>query len=259
MANVYKTFRSVVLENKGFLDFNPIETGFSQCDVGCSCGPIKRSRFIAHYVVSGKGTVIIEEDKYDVKSGEVFLLPPDKTVLYYANNEDPWEYIWIGFDGKLSERFFELESPVFPFDKRIFEEIKMIDLYPDTKEEYLVTKLFEIYMELFGKRKKSDVVTAVADYIDHSFSEPISIENIAKDVMLDRHHLSRIFKAKTGVTMQQYLVDKRLNQAKKLLLTGMDISVCCEAVGYNDIFNFSKAFKKKFGISPGKFKKNNAK
>lgn len=259
MPNIYKTFRSVVLENKGFSDFNPIETGFSKCDVGCSCGPIKRNRFIAHYVVSGKGTVVIGKDEYKVKSGEVFLLPPDKTVYYYADNSDPWEYIWIGFNGRLSQRFFELESPVFPFGKRIFEEIKMIDLYPDTKEEYLVTKLFEIYMELFGAKNKTDVVTSVVNYIDNSFSEPITIESIAKDVMLDRHHLSRIFKAKTGVTMQQYLIEKRLNQAKKLLLKGVDISVCCEAVGYNDIFNFSKAFKKHFGISPGNFKKINAK
>lgn len=257
MANFYKTFRSVVLENKGFEDFNPVETGFAKCDVGCTCGPYNRSRFIFHYVVSGKGTVLIEDKEYNVKCGEVFLLPPDKNVYYYADSKEPWEYIWIGFTGKLSKRFFELESPVFPFDKRIFEEIKMLDLYPDTREEYLVTKLFEIYMELFGDRKKSDVVTAVADYIDHSYAEPITIEDIAKDIKLDRHHLARIFKKKTGSTMQQYLIDRRLNQAKKLLVTSLDVTACAEAVGYRDVFVFSKAFKKKFGISPANFKKNN--
>ena len=257
MASLYKNYHSVVLENKGFEDFNPIETGYAKCDVGCTCGPHNRSRFIAHYVVSGKGTLIIEDKEYKVKQGEVFLLPPDKNVYYYADNNDPWEYIWIGFSGNLSKRFHELKSPVFPFDKRIFEEIRMIDLYPDTKEEYLVIKHFEIYMELIGERKRTDVITAVTDYIDRFYANPITIENIAKDINLDRHHLARIFKAKTGFTMQQYLIDRRLNQAKKLLLTNLDVTACAEAVGYRDIFVFSKAFKKKFGVSPNNFKKNN--
>ena len=112
-------------------------------------------------------------------------------------------------------------------------------------------------MELFGERKRTDVITAVTDYIDRFYANPITIENIAKDINLDRHHLARIFKAKTGFTMQQYLIDRRLNQAKKLLLTNLDVTACAEAVGYRDIFVFSKAFKKKFGVSPNNFKKNN--
>ena len=80
--------------------------------------------------------------------------------------------------------------------------------------------------------------------------ENVSIEEISKLLGLNRKYLSRIFKDAYGVTMQEYLIDRRLSEASKLLKTGCSVEETAYLVGYNDPFGFSKAYKKRYGNSP---------
>ena len=80
--------------------------------------------------------------------------------------------------------------------------------------------------------------------------ENVSIQEISHLVGLNRKYLSRIFKDTYGITMQEYLIDRRLTEASKLLKLGYSVEDTAYMVGYNDPFGFSKAYKKRFGNSP---------
>ena len=80
------------------------------------------------------------------------------------------------------------------------------------------------------------------------------MEEISEKMNLDRRYLSRLFKEKTGQTIQEYLISVRMEAAKKQLARGASVAEAAQLCGYDDACNFSKMFKRLFGISPGKWK-----
>lgn len=95
------------------------------------------------------------------------------------------------------------------------------------------------------------------DFMDSNFTKAISLEDIAQVACMSQYHLLDCFKAIYALTPYQYLTQVRLEEAKKLLET-RDVSVqqVCQSVGYEDISSFSKLYKKTFGISPSKTRRN---
>ena len=127
----------------------------------------------------------------------------------------------------------------------------------DGMGEYRIAALlFEMYAELFATQKpQNHYVRRVKNYINALYMQPLRVEEIAEKLNLDRRYLSRLFKEKTGITVQEYLIEVRLNEAKKQLENGSSVSQAAQLSGYEDVCNFSKMFKARFGISPGKLKK----
>ena len=78
--------------------------GYEQCDPGHSFGPATRNHYLFHYILSGTGTLMADNAKgetqtYSVKSGQGFMIFPGQINTYIADEQLPWEYMWIEFDG----------------------------------------------------------------------------------------------------------------------------------------------------------------
>ena len=80
--------------------------------------------------------------------------------------------------------------------------------------------------------------------------EDISIEQIADSFNIDRRYLLRLFKREFGITIVNYLVKTRLEAAFEYLRQGYAVNRAAVMCGYTDAYNFSKMFKKYYGISP---------
>ncbi|MEG2350978.1 MAG: AraC family transcriptional regulator, partial [Hungatella sp.] len=94
-------------------------------------------------------------------------------------------------------------------------------------------------------------------YIDQHLSEALSLESISTACSLDKYYLSHLFKKETESTIFQYILVKRIAQAKELLSLGSSVTEACQQSGFNDYANFIRSFKKVTGYSPGHFKKLN--
>jgi AraC-like DNA-binding protein len=85
---------------------------------------------------------------------------------------------------------------------------------------------------------------------------PITVEAIASRLGLNRSYFSTLFKRTTGVSPKRYLFDYRMRIAGTLLREKRTaVSVAANSVGYGDIFNFSKMFKRAYGCSPLEYAK----
>ncbi len=237
-----------ILINRHFSDLNPILLGYQRCRAGHLHETIRKYTLI-HYVISGKGVLRKNDQIYPVRAGEAFLILPEELVSYQADEEDPWHYEWVAFDGALSDRFAEL-PPVFPFPAGLMHEIVSTHSMPMC-EYRAAALLFRMYAELFeGSSTKHHYVRRVKDYIRASYMQPLRVEEIAEKLNLDRRYLSRLFKQKTGQTVQDYLISVRMEEAKRRLEQGYSVEESARFCGYEDRFNFSKMFKRRFGISP---------
>ncbi len=261
-------FKRYKHQNLHLSPYNPLDIGRHDGISKHSFGPAVRRHWLIHYVF--QGTVFFQkgENSYKVNSGECFIIRPDE-VTYYENAA-PWHYAWIGFSAdKVPQCIRSNDVLNAYFLRNIFEELEAnIDKYNGAfgdngaREAYLVGKITEIMtlLELYyshpAESRAESEIKKVKNYIDVRLSSDLKISEIANEFHLDRAHLSRKFKEVVGESPQNYIVNSRLKEAAKLMrehgLSPTDASI---AVGYNDIYLFSKMFKRRFGISPREYKK----
>ena len=94
------------------------------------------------------------------------------------------------------------------------------------------------------------------DFIDSCYMTDLSLEKIAETAHLNTAYFLRSFKYFFKVTPYQYIIHRRLDEAKKLLENSkVSVTEVCFSVGYYDLTSFIKLFRNKFGLSPEKYQK----
>ena len=108
-------------------------------------------------------------------------------------------------------------------------------------------------------RGNNDYIRAAIQFIRNQYYTPVKVSDIAACVGINRSYLYTLFIQETGMSPNEYLSSFRLTRAAEMLnITGDSIEQIASSCGYQDAVVFSKAFKKKYGISPRQFRKNEA-
>lgn len=105
---------------------------------------------------------------------------------------------------------------------------------------------------------KSDSVTSqVCAYIDAHYREEIHREELGELVFLNTDYLSRIFKKEKGISISNYIIQKRVEEAKKLLTQStLPINTVSLYVGYSNFSYFTKMFKDNTGYAPLEYRRS---
>lgn len=102
---------------------------------------------------------------------------------------------------------------------------------------------------------KSPIELAIA-HMRGSYSEPLSLADIARSAMLSRFHFSRVFREATGVPPGRFLSAVRIYEAKRMLAsTSLSVTDISLAVGYNSLGSFTNRFTESVGLSPSRFRR----
>ena len=89
----------------------------------------------------------------------------------------------------------------------------------------------------------------------HYMDKDLTVEALSQELHVSAAYFSTVFKRETGKSFINYLTDYRMEKALRLLLEEEEKTyIIAESVGYSDPNYFSYAFKKKFGMSPSKYK-----
>lgn len=112
-----------------------------------------------------------------------------------------------------------------------------------------LSKDFEHLSEMHKK------VSEIVQYVNTSYSEPITLSVVADKFFISQYHLARIFKKATGFTFIEYLNSIRVKHAQKLLQeTKWKVSRISNECGFGSISQFGRCFKKIYGVSPRQYK-----
>lgn len=138
------------------------------------------------------------------------------------------------------------------------QEIKGAEcVYGDNQE--MLRVFMERGMTLLEKQRKPAVnkkVREAVKFIDDNFERfDMSLNLVAETVGVNASYLSNIFKKEQGLSLSKYITAVRLEEARRLLTKYTDRTLIeiSEAVGYTDVYYFSKNFKSYYGISPSKY------
>lgn len=97
--------------------------------------------------------------------------------------------------------------------------------------------------------------SALLDYIDDHFTEPITLDTLASRFYVSKSQLNQTFRQITGTTVIDYIIRKRIAYAQQLLLNGVSALQASTAAGFGDYTSFYRAYKKHFGCSPNQDKR----
>jgi len=171
---------------------------------------------------------------------------PGKGNLLKLNEQQITEYIIIA--QRLSQ---ELESNEYGSDILVDSYIKQILV--------MVNRISKNQNSEGLNNIMPSLVSNTIAYIEQNITEEITLDILSDCFHHNGTYISRCFKNITGISLQQYIIQKRITLAKKYLFEGCSPQDACFLSGFNDYSNFSRTFKKQTGLSPREFQNQNNK
>lgn len=265
-----------IFPSENFIDLGLYQYGWEQCDPAHAFGPAARNHYLFHYVLSGTGTLTAHDSKkdsitYNIKTGQGFMIFPGQICTYIADNDIPWAYVWVEFDGLKAKELveasgFSVNSPVYrPRHKDIAQQMRDEMLYIANHSQespfHLIGHMY-LFLDYLsqsnssplqsqGNRMRDFYIKEAMTFIEQNFQNDISVEDIASFCNLNRSYFGKIFHETIGKSPQEFLISYRMSKAGELLkMTSLSIADIGNAVGYPNQLHFSRAFKKVYGVSP---------
>ncbi len=269
-TNYKNSYKSTEKELVSLAVYN---VGYQKCDPRYQWGPGVRDHYLIHHIISGKGCLKVKQTSFDLKAGDSFLIYPDTEASYIADEKDPWEYAWVGFNGSdapiiLKATDFTPSCPVIantPYGKELTHQLRHIYEVRGNDFESAVEMTGRLYTALAVFLKGAGhtpvqnnyhtYVQKAIEYISAHYSYPITVEDIADYVGLSRSHLFRSFETVLQISPKEYLTSFRIKQACYLLRhSSLSITAIANSVGFESSLYFSKAFKKAKNMPPREYR-----
>lgn len=236
-------------------------------------------RNILHYEIelylSAGGNTYIDGKQFTMEKNSLFILKPGQTRC----SETPFACYFLYLDvpeGELKSILDAAASKIIVYNyksyqNKFFSLIKHTD--PATADAHsplrLVSLIYELAynissdQEMFRKQRDYNLntnlkpIVEAKKYIAEHYMNNIELKDIANYVYLSPIYFHKLFSKILGVTPHEYLINERLSQAKKMLLsTDMPIVTIATKCGFNSQSYFNYIFKKEMGITPKQYKQN---
>lgn len=229
-------------------------------------------------ILDGKGHLYYDKEFFSIQSGDLII---KQTGVLHAEKTDPsqpLEQICVTVSPSDGEDYgFLLNQPALPviLTKSLFPLLReqllfLLDHYQDEDSEdreaaHLVwlsaLSLIEALLSKeSGRREKASEpseITPVIEYIDNNFNKSLSLQSLAENFFMSSGYLSKQFKKATGYSVSQYIINRRMGEAERLLLfedrSVKEIALKC---GFKDITYFYRTFKKYTRCTPLDFRKS---
>ncbi len=244
-------------------------TGHEICEPKHGFGPAVRQQYLLHYIHRGRGWYRRADTVYPLEAGELFLIHPGELTYYEADDEAPWEYSWIGFHGRQARQLLEdcglLKTPVLRVGLQHSGEIvSILEKIRENKKGNVILQtglLYQFFSCLIDTAEQDRPTAArtywkaAAQYIRNNYMYGITVAGVATFVGVDRSYLYRLFRQYQSISPQQYLIQCRVEEAKRMLRkTPYSVTEIAYSCGFADVATLDRAFRKLAGMSPSAFR-----
>ena len=226
--------------------------------------------FVMEYVLAGKGYIECDGKTYTVGAGDFYFLTRFHAHKYYSDHQQPMHKIWVNLSGPFISNLADvlgldegvyiqhydspkpitqihslLESFNFSPRGRIFDNIALV--------------VTEILLSINSSRteqtlSESPVILEIKRYIDSEVNIAATLDDICVQFSINKSYAIASFKKTFGITLYQYMLDKKIKTAKNMLEHGVKINNIASLLGYSCTQSFTHAFKSAAGVSPNAYR-----
>lgn len=240
----------------------------------------KLNSYLCFVVESGEGELVYEGNTHSLKVGDVVFIDCKKPYSHstgLAPDKELWSLRWCHFFGPSMAAVYAKYrerggSPVIQAANRnanAFSELlsrlyllaSALDYIRDMRINELLNQLLTLLMEASWHEEiqrntpKKMELAQIKTYLDEHYREKITLDSISERFYIDKYYMTHLFKEQYGITVNGYLQQVRITQAKQLLrFSDMSIEEIGLECGIGELSYFSRMFKKMEGVSPSSFR-----
>lgn len=233
-----------------------------------------------YFLINGEGKLSIENESIDVRQNDLIIINSNiGHTMYNDGNFENCEVIGFGVESISISSVDKKKNSVNPtnfFHSSLTEESKALSTFESIFDEYNSKDLFsrsmanslasifiinilranEDKLAIQHDRKINHQIDYVKSYIDNNYAEDIKLEQLSTMAYMNKFHLISEFKQAYRVTPIEYLILKRIEISKNLLIsTNHSMEEISTIVGFNSQSYFNQVFKKKTMQTPSQFRK----
>jgi len=222
------------------------------------------------YVLTGQGRITLDNRTFRPQPGDVFLLPRgrDHQVCADPESAEPWSYIWFNIAGDLavqllrSYKLYDSGLVSSAAVEPLFQKAIQLAQSENAREmlNVLPVLFHQIVIRLSNmvhnrNNAYSAQVEKIKQYLDNAIQHSFDSDQLCRQIGLSYKQINRLFKQESGTTVYNYVLIRKLDSAKIMLLdTELTVNEICYRLGYADPQYFSNLFKKKTGMSPSSYR-----
>lgn len=242
------------------------------------------------YIIKGTLTCDVESTTHHLAPGDLMLVPPNRSHRIILQPEQAaCDRITLYLTQSFMDHFALLEPPnglAACFNRAASNSVLHLQPAQRQRVAELLSRLLEertiggfatqlaltgLLTELLveanrisiqnASRKTSEERSAtlamdLKQYINDHYAEPLSLDGLAERFFVSKYHLLHDFNHNTGTSVYHYIIQRRLEVARQLLLEGTAPNDVYQQCGFGDYANFYRAFRSAYGVSPRTYAEN---
>ena len=235
------------------------------------------STYLLLVTLRGEGELLMDGKTYSLTPQSVMFIDCVPPHEYYPVSSQHWCFAWIHFLGaNAGEIYRHLSGQLGPVIRlpagtaeHLADEIIRIvrlkqeeDMQFDIKASGILSGalhnilLHSSYALSSGAEQAQPSIASAVEFIKQSYSQEISLDDMAAAAHLSKYYFTKMFKSITGYTPYEYLIKYRIDKAKFLLCYSSDnVSQIAQAVGFRNVNSFIASFKSFENTTPHQFRK----
>lgn len=238
-----------------------------------------------YFFISGDVTYLIEGKTYFLKPGDIILINTNELHQAVISSKDiVYERIVLWMNKSFLKKLSNIEADLtLCFEEQNKKNVLRTDFETQKNVRSVINKIINLkqykgigYDLLYTAHitelmvyinniafmkderlnvdiKKNNLIDGIIEYINNHLEEDITVDELSEYFYLSKFHLSREFKKHTGTTIHRYIIQKKLIQAKELILGQMPVIDVYKQCGFGDYSNFFRAFKNEYGVTPKQY------
>ena len=235
--------------------------------------------------IHGEGVVTCIDQTIYLKQGEGLLLPPYTAHSYHPNYDKTktWSTVYATFGGEAVDKILDClsmnQAAVYQEQAAgVFKEsIDRVFQFLNAQQKETISEsfirssyMYDILMTIkqYGqlttaltKNQSFSKVRPIVDFLEANFQNNIGLQEMSMHAHLSPQHINKLFHETFGLSPYAFLVQLRMREAKRLLLTDVSLTLreIAELVGYNAVSHFVSTFKTKTGMTPKHYRETHKK
>lgn len=228
------------------------------------------------YIISGEAVAYNDDKPLRLKAGDIHIACKGERHRIEVGNSENCRYVCFGIAlNSDSKKYSRLET-IFKSEKvlsaKSADELRSIvtmlmnEIYtkPEFNEDMIEMLIMQIMIFIYRKREKpknnktqnnfeGKAIYEILRYIDLNITEIKDMGMMSRELSYSKYYISHLFKEKIGMTVYEYITERKIDIAKRMLADGERISHIAEKLNYESTQSFSKMFKRHTGVSPSRY------